>query len=72
MTRNPFKANQIVRNHRAKIRWGSEVKMGSKLSVTGEVAIYLSLYGSDGWVGPAQSYPQARLPRSSIPDEETA
>lgn len=39
MVKNMAKDTQITRNHRAKIRWGSETEGAIKPSVTGEVAL---------------------------------
>jgi len=56
---NLFKRRQTRRNHRAKIRWGSEVKGAMKPSITGEVALPEPA-SSDQWMGPVHFHPPAR------------
>ena len=72
MTSNLPASRQIVRNHQAKIRWGSEAKAGSKSSVTDEVDRLPEPTQKHSRMGPVLFNASARLPRSKITHEEIA
>jgi hypothetical protein len=69
VVKNSFRNKQITRNHRAKIRWGSEPKLVIKPTVTGEIQLRKPAQ-KHGRMGPVLSNALATLARPKVTRKE--